>query len=263
MTDHQYATLKYQQLDAVVTITLDRPDAANGLNLELATELAHAAQQASVASAVKAVILTGSGTMFCAGGDIKSMLSFGDSMGAGLKGIADNLHRAMSTFARMDAPLINAVNGTAAGAGFVLSVCGDFVIAADNAKFTMAYTKIGLSPDGGSTFYLPRLIGLRKTQELMFTNRVLSAQDALDWGLVNVVAAPAEVMTEAQNIAQTFAQGSLSANSSVKKLLLESWGNGLETQMELEGRQIAANIESVDGKEGVTAFVEKRKPNFS
>ncbi len=134
---------------------------------------------------VKAVVLTGAGRFFCAGGDLKAMAASPLGAGPFVKGIADDLHRAISTFARMDAVLITAVNGVAAGAGFSLAVAGDLVLAADNASFTMAYTRAGLSPDGSSSYYLPRLVGVRRAQELMLTNRTLTAAEAADWGLIN------------------------------------------------------------------------------
>ncbi|MEM7358723.1 MAG: enoyl-CoA hydratase-related protein [Pseudomonadota bacterium] len=254
--------LKFDKQNRVATITLYRPEEANGLNTEMAAELAQAAQFCSVDADIKAVILTGNGRFFCAGGDVKSMAEFGDQVSTGLKGLADNLHNALSVFARMDAPLIVAVNGTAAGAGFSMAIAGDLVLAAESANFTMAYTKVGLSPDGGSTYHLPRLVGVRKTQELMFTNRVLSATEAVEWGLINRAVADDELLAETQKLAQMFVKGARGSNKAIKDMLLQSFGNGLETQLEIEGRTIAACAGSADGKEGVAAFVEKRKPEF-
>lgn len=257
-----YNCLNFDLQNRIATITLDRPDDANGLNTELAEELAAAAQYCSVNAEIKAVILTGQGRFFCAGGDVKSMAEFGDQVSTGLKNLADNLHKAMSVFARMDAPLIVAVNGTAAGAGFSMAIIGDLVLATESAKFTMAYTKIGLSPDGGSTYHLPRLIGIRKTQELMFTNRVLSASEAVDWGLINRAVADDTLLEEAQKLAQMFVDGARGSNKAIKDMLLQTFSNGLETQLEIEGRTIAECAGSADGKEGVAAFVEKRRPEF-
>ena len=258
----QYSTLLLDKQGATATITLNRPDAANGLNYQMATELADAAQQCAVDKHIKAVILTGSGRFFCAGGDIKSMLEYGDNVETGLKSIADQLHRALSTLARMDAPLVVAVNGTAAGAGFSAAIAGDLVVAAESASFTMAYTKVGLSPDGSSSYYLPRLVGLRRAQELMYTNRVLSAAEALDWGLVNKVVADQDLVTAATKLADMFVAGSKGSNSAVKQLLLQTFNNSVETQMELESRAISACAASDDGREGVAAFLDKRKPEF-
>lgn len=263
MHDDDYQTLKYERTGSVVTIRLNRPEAANGLNVAMAAELSVAARRVASDDSVKAVVLTGNGAFFCAGGDVKAMVDFADDVDVGLKGIADDLHRAVSSFARMPAPLLVAVNGTAAGAGFSLAVCGDLVIAAETAKFTMAYSKIGLSPDGGSSYYLPRLIGLRKTQELMFTNRVLSAAEAQEWGLINRVTSAEALEEAAQAWAQEIAVGARDANAAIKSLLLHTFDNALETQMEIEGVTIANNAKSADGREGAAAFLEKRTTTFS
>ena len=258
-----FKTILFEINDRVATITLNRPDAANGMSLALTTELAKAASLCDNNADLKAVILTGAGRFFCAGGDINAMQSNEAGPGAGVKQIADELHKAISVFARMSIPLICAVNGTAAGAGFSAAISADLVIAAESAKFTMAYSKVGLSPDGSASYYLPRLIGLRKTQELMFTNRLLSAQEAMDWGLVTRVVDDAQLMNEANALAQSFVSGPKGSNASIKSLLLETFNNGLETQMEIEGRAIGANADSADGYEGVAAFLEKRKADFS
>ena len=258
-----FNAIEFSIQNRIATITFNRPDAANGLNLELASEFAYATLLCDADPTVKAVILTGNGRFFCAGGDVKAMQTAELGPGAGVKQIADELHRGLSVLARLDAPVIVAVNGTAAGAGFSTAVMGDMVLAAESAKFTMAYTNVGLSPDGSSSYFLPRLIGLRKTQELMFTNRVLSAQEAYEWGLVTQVVSDDELMAEANKLAEKFVNSAKGSNAAIKKLLMASFSNGLETQMELEGRAIAVCANSDDGKEGVAAFVDKRKPEFS
>lgn len=261
MTDFQ--ALQFSVQDRIATITFNRPEAANGLNLQMASEFAHAALLCDADAELKAIIVTGNGRFFCAGGDVKAMQSSDIGPGAGVKQIADELHKAISILARTDAPVIMAINGTAAGAGFSTAVMGDLVLAAESAKFTMAYTNVGLSPDGSSSYFLPRLIGLRKTQELMFTNRVLSAQEAFEWGLVTRVVADAELQEEALKLAGSFVKGAKGSNAAIKKMLIQSFSNGLETQMEIEGRTIAECADSVDGKEGVSAFIEKRNSSFS
>ena len=256
----QFETLKFTQSGPVTSIVLNRPDAANGMNDAMTRDLAAAAALCDTA-ATKVVTLTGAGRFFCAGGDLKAMAA-ADDPGVFVKGIADDLHRALSTFARMDAVLITAVNGTAAGAGFSLAVTGDLVLAAESAKFTMAYTKAGLSPDGGSSYYLPRLIGVRRTQELMITNRVLGAAEALGWGLVTDVVPDADLPERLETLAGQIAAGARGSNSSVKKLLLTTYGAGIEEQLEYESRHIAANASSPDGREGIAAFLGKRAPEF-
>ena len=260
MTD--YETLTFGQTGAVVRIELNRPEAANGMNDVMTRELAAVARRCDVPE-VKAVVLTGSGRFFCAGGDLKAVASSPLGPGRFVKGIADDLHRAMSTFARMEAVLITAVNGVAAGAGFSLGIAGDLVLAADSASFTMAYTRAGLSPDGGASYYLPRIVGVRRAQELMLTNRTLSAAEAADWGLVNQVVPTGELAGAAEDLAQRMAAGSRTSSGAVKKLLLMSFGNGLEEQLEHEARQIGQCADGADGREGVDAFLTKRAPEFS
>jgi 2-(1,2-epoxy-1,2-dihydrophenyl)acetyl-CoA isomerase len=258
MTD--FETLTFAQSGPVTSIVLNRPDAANGMNDTLTRELAAAAALCDTA-ATKVVTITGAGRFFCAGGDLKAMAAAPDAA-TFVKGIADDLHRALSTFARMDAVVITAVNGTAAGAGFSLAVTGDLVLSAESAKFTMAYTKAGLSPDGSSSYYLPRLIGIRRTQQLMLTNRTLTAAEALDWGLVTEVVPDADLAARTEALAKEMASTSRTSNSAVKRLLLGTYRTGIEEQMELEGRYIADCARSADGREGIAAFLGKRAPAF-
>ncbi|BBY83190.1 enoyl-CoA hydratase/isomerase family protein [Mycolicibacterium pulveris] len=256
----EYQTIKFEQSGAIAQITLNRPDAANGMNATMTRELADAAKRCDT-DATKVVVLTGSGRFFCAGGDLKDFASAPDR-GQHVKGVADDLHRAISSFARMNAVLITSVNGTAAGAGFSVAVTGDLVLAAESASFTMAYTRVGLSPDGSASYFLPRLIGITKTKELMLTNRTLSAQDASQWGLVTEVVADAELADRTAQLADQMAATSAGSNGGVKALLLGTFKNGLEEQMEHESRLIAERAGSADGHEGVDAFLAKRKPEF-
>lgn len=257
----EYQTIKFEQSGPITRITLDRPDAANGMNATMTRELADAAKSCDT-DATKVVVLTGSGRFFCAGGDLKSFAA-APNRGELIKGVADDLHRAISTFARMDAVLIIAVNGVAAGAGFSLAVTGDLVLAAESASFTMAYTRAGLSPDGSASYYLPRLIGIAKTKELMLTNRALSSQEASQWGLVTEVVPDAQLVARTEKLADQMAATARGSNGGVKALLLSTFSSGLEEQMELEGRLIAARAETPDGREGIDAFLEKRKAEFA
>jgi 2-(1,2-epoxy-1,2-dihydrophenyl)acetyl-CoA isomerase len=259
----EFATIEYAVSGGVARITLNRPESANSMNKQMAHDLMMAAIACDEDPAVRAVLLTGAGKMFCAGGDLKSFHSKGDALPSEIKEMTVYLHGATSRFSRMNAPLIIAVNGTAAGAGMSLAVSGDLVYAARSAKFTMAYTAAGLSPDGSSTYFMPRLIGLRRTQELMLTNRVLSADEALEWGLLNGVHEGGSLMGEAQTMAEKFAGGPTRAYGSVKKLLNDSFTNSLETQMELEARGITDAARSRDGKAGIDAFINKRTPDFT
>ncbi|MEM1138957.1 MAG: enoyl-CoA hydratase-related protein [Pseudomonadota bacterium] len=257
-----FDTLTYAVAGGVATVTLNRPDAANALNVHLAKDFYDAILLAEEDEAVRSVMITGSGKMFCAGGDLSAIAGAEDSPSAEVKRITHYFHGAIARMARMDAPVIAAVNGTAAGAGFSLVCACDMAIASEKAKFTMAYTAAGLAPDGSSTFFLPRLIGLRRAQELMLTNRLVTAAEAAEFGIVNEVV-PAEGLNEAaEGLAARLAGGPTKAFGAVKQMLAETFDNGLETQMELETRSIAGMCNTHDGVEGVSAFREKRQPAF-
>jgi 2-(1,2-epoxy-1,2-dihydrophenyl)acetyl-CoA isomerase len=258
----EYQTLEFAIADGVATIRLNRPDAANGISTQLASELHEAAKSCVGNPAVRAVLLTGNGAMFSAGGDLKSFAAFGDDAPEKIGELLVHLHGAISTLSHLDAPVVVAVNGMAAGAGFSLACAGDLVIAARSARFTMAYTAIGLTPDGGASFYLPRLVGIRRTQELMLTNRRLSADEALDWGIITRVVEDAELETTATVLARELAQGPTLAYAEVKKLLNLFRQTSLEQQMEQEARAMSAMSATEDGKGGIRAFVEKRRPTF-
>ena len=255
--------IKFTKQGAIAKIELNRPDAANGLNCQMASELKQVAKLCDSDAELKAVVISASGRFFCAGGDIKEMLSFADEVGDGIKSLADDLHSAISLLSRMQAALIVAVNGVAAGAGFSLALIGDIVLAAESSTFTMAYTRAGLCPDGSSTYFLPRLVGLRKSQELMLTNQTLTAVEALELGLVTRVVADDDLVEQADQIANELAGSARLSTAYVKKLLLASAGNDLEAQMELEGQLVSSCAASPDGREGIQAFVEKRKPEFN
>ena len=257
-----YETISLDIAGNVATLTLNRPDAANAMNPLMARELSAAAITCDENTDIRAVILTGSGRMFCAGGDLGEFAQAGAGRPALIKQMAGDLHMGISRLSRMSAPVITAVNGTAAGAGFSLAVAADLAISSDSARYVMAYTNAGLSPDGSSTYFLPRRIGDRRARELMLTNRMLKADEALDWGLVNEVVAADELKARAQELAATLADGPTLAFGEVKTLLNASFDNGLETQMELESRAIAKMSGSDDGTEGIAAFLEKRSPKF-
>ncbi len=258
----QYETLIVERIGRVERITLNRPEAAHGVNLTMARELAAVARRCDRDPEVRAVLLTATGKFFCAGGDLKEMEAHAADAGPFVKELADTVHRASSSLARMDAPVVVAVNGTAAGAGFSLAVGGDLVLAAESAKFTSAYTRAGLSPDGSLTYVLPRLVGLRRAQELMLTNRVVSAAEAEAWGLITRAVPDEQLPDVAADAAAALASGSRGSQSAVKQLLLSTYANGFEAQIELEGRFIAACAASPDGAEGREAFVAKRAPKF-
>ncbi len=249
-------------INGVAQITLNRPKAFNALDKDTSFELMNVAIRCHQDPEIRAAVVTGSGKAFCAGGDLSGFATAGDQVSSIMLEMTTYLHGAISRFARMSPPLIAAVNGVAAGAGMSLACATDLAIAGESAKFTMAYTKAGLTPDGSSTFYLTRLVGVRRAQELILTNRVLSAQEALEWGLVNRIVPDDQVVSEAIQLAEQLAQGPTEAFGSAKRLLLASIGDDLEAQMERESLAIASAANGPDGREGIAAFVAKRSPQF-
>jgi 2-(1,2-epoxy-1,2-dihydrophenyl)acetyl-CoA isomerase len=258
-----FETLLFDVEGQVARLTLNRPDSGNAMNATMMRELRDVAIRCDEDPGIRAVIVSGAGKMFCAGGDLRSFAAEGEGLPAYLKRITHDLHGALSRLCRMDAPVLSAVRGFAAGAGFSLACAADVVIAAESARFTVAYTGVGLSPDGGCSFFLPRLIGLRRAQELMLTRRVLAASEALEWNLVTRVVPDDALEAESSELAAQLAAGPTRAFGSVKRLLLRSSGDHLESQMEQEARCIADAARSADGREGIAAFLEKRPADFA
>lgn len=257
-----YTTLTLEVRNRVAFITLDRPDAMNTLSLAMGRDLLQAALACEANRDVRAVVLTGAGRAFCAGGDLRGMQEQGANLQHYLHDLTTNLHAAISVFTQMDAPLIAALNGTTAGAGVGLMAMADLALAAQSVKITLAYTGVGLTPDGSTTYFLPRLIGLKRTAELMLLNRVLGADEALQWGLVNQVIADGDLLAEATRLAEKLAAGPTGAYGCVKRLLAASAGQ-LETQLALEARTISAQGAAAEGREGMAAFLGKRKPSYN
>ena len=257
-----FETLIYEVAENVATITFNTPKTANVMNPLGAREFRAVAETADDDPGVRAVVLTGAGKMFCAGGDLGAFAEAGSGARRLIMEMAGDLHMGLSRLARTRAPVIGAINGTAAGAGLSLVMACDLAVAAESAVFTMAYTRAGLSPDGSSTFFMPRKIGDRRARELMLTNRVLSSAEALEWGVVNEVVANEEVLPRAHALAHELATGPTAAYGAVKTLLNGTFDQTLESQMELEARTIGDLVVGADGQEGIHAFLEKRKPAF-
>jgi 2-(1,2-epoxy-1,2-dihydrophenyl)acetyl-CoA isomerase len=249
--------------DGVARVMLDRPDVGNAIDIPLARALMKAAIACDESSDVRCVLLTGAGKLFCAGGDIRAFEQAGDEIGAFMKEVTGYLHTAISRFARMDKPLVTAVNGPAAGAGFSLAILGDLALAAPSASFSLAYSGLGLSPDGGSSWLLPRLVGLRRAQELCLRNTRVTAHDAAAIGLVTRVV-EGDLQAEASALAAELAAAPTSALGAARRLLIDSFSNTFETQMELESRSMAAQSRTPEGREGVArflAYVARRPPS--
>ena len=256
------APLKVERQGAVLRLTMNRPDAANALDLEGAQALVEAAILADEDDTIRCVVLTGEGRFFCAGGDIGGMVAATEGAAAYLKRLAGAFHLAVVRLARMNKPLVVLVNGPAAGAGVSMAALGDMVLAGQSAHFTMAYAGIGLSPDGGASWLLPRLIGLRRAQDMALTNRRVSAEEAAQIGLVTRTVADEDLAAEGQGLVDRLASGPAMALGCTRRLLLEGMDRSFEAQLEAELQAIADCARSDHGQEGIAAFMEKRKPDY-
>lgn len=246
----------------IARITLNRPDRGNALNQPMADALLSAALRVANDTEIRCVILTGAGRMFCVGGDIGDFAGSSEGTGAFLGRLAGTLHQAMQLLASMPKPMICLVNGPAAGAGLSMAISGDIVLAHPSAHFTAAYLGIGLTPDGGMTWLLPRLVGMRLAQEIILTNRRVGAAEAAAIGLVTRVVADDALDTEGSELATRLASGAVAAMGASRKLLQESLASGLASQMDRELASIAAGGEGAEGREGVNAFLARRPPDF-
>lgn len=247
--------------DGVATLTLARPQARNAMNGAF-MEAFHAATLAVVEDPrTRAILIEAEGQHFSVGGDVRD---FAQEEGAGafMTALADRLHDTIKLLAAHPAPVVVAVQGVAAGAGLSLVAGADIVVAGRSASFLMAYGALGLTADGGATWFLPRVIGPRRTQELAFTGRRLTAEEAEAWGLVTRLVDDDQLAVEARGVAARIAQGPTAAYGAVKSLLAAQGVAGLESHLDAERDAIAAARETADGREGVAAFVEKRAPIF-
>lgn len=246
----------------IATFTLNRPEHGNSLNRDLCE--AFASQAATLGQAPvppRAILLKAAGKNFCVGGDISTMAA-SDALPAALASLATPLHQAIKLIHGFDAPVISAVRGAAAGAGLGLAVGADIVIASKTAKFALAYGAIGLSPDGGATWTLPRLIGARRTLDLALRNKRLTAEEALQWGMVSLVVDDEALDGEALAVAKAIADGPTLAFGRMRRLISESSQVTLSDQLDRESAAIVQSGDSADAHEGVRAFIEKRAANF-
>jgi 2-(1,2-epoxy-1,2-dihydrophenyl)acetyl-CoA isomerase len=252
---------------AVVRVTLNRPHVLNSLDLAMMDALAPLLDQLAGDETVRAVILTGAGAHFMAGGDLRffkeNFLTLeGEARKAVFRELIGRLHQGIVTIARMEKPVIAQVQGSAAGAGLSLMLACDLAIASADSRFTAAYEKIGTTPDGGLTFALPRLVGARKAMEIAMLGETLNAEEALALGLVNKVVPPEALAEETLKIAQRLAAGAARSSAGCKRLIRASFEHDLETQLALERESFAECTLTPDFEEGITAFTEKRTPRF-
>lgn len=257
-----FETISFTVEDNVGHLMLNRPDAANTMNGKMAEELLSVVSHCEQYTDIRCVLISAAGKMFCAGGDLKYFESMGDNLSTAVGDLLTDIHEAIVRFTALDAPIVTAVNGVVAGGGLAFVVLADYVIAGRSASFSAAFTAAGLSPDSSSTYHLPRLIGLRRTQDFLLTNRRLTTAEALDWGLISKVVDDSELLPEATSLALKFAEGPTRAFGSAKQLLQQSWNNSLAEQVASESSGFSKTSETSDAFEGIRSFIEKRKPEF-
>ena len=260
--DRGVTTVSFTASDGIGRLTLDRPAAGNSIDLHLAQDLHAAVLAAEADPSVKVVVLRGAGKSFCVGGDIRAFAEQ-DDLPAYVRQVTAHLQAAIVALARMDAPIVVAVHGSAAGAGFGLACGGDIVLAGESARFVVAYTKIAMNPDGGTSFFLPRLIGLRRAQELTLMNEPLDARGALAAGLVTRVVPDDMLDAEVEAVAGTLSAGPARAQGEAKRLLRTSLDDSLALHLEAEAAALVRSAERADATEGISAFLEKRAPRFT
>jgi 2-(1,2-epoxy-1,2-dihydrophenyl)acetyl-CoA isomerase len=245
--------------DGVTTITLNRPDKLNAFSGTMREDLLAALRDA----AGRVVVITGAGRAFCAGGDVEYMSGLqraGDVQS--FRRLLDAGREIVTTIASLDKPVIACVNGVAAGAGCNLALACDYRIASDAAKFSQSFVKIGLHPDWGGTWSLPRLIGPGRAMEMLMTGRMVDANEALNIGLVDRIVPAAELAAETEKLANAIASGPPIAIAGIKRALRASGTNDLHAQIDLESEHQLAAFRSKDAAEGMAAFFEKRNPRF-
>lgn len=248
--------------DRVAVLTLDRPEAFNALDLPTARELAAALLGVAPDPGVRAVVITGAGRAFSAGGDLRHASSHPHGAPAALRELATTVHVCVAEIRRMPKPVVAAVNGVAAGGGFSLALACDFRVMAASARLVQGYTSRGLAIDAGGTFTLPRLVGLARALEVAAFDEPIPADRALAWGLATRVVPDEAVVGEAMAMAEALARRSVHAFAAVKRLLTDSHDTPLEAQLERERQALVDCAAHPDGEEGIRAFLEKRRPVF-
>jgi 2-(1,2-epoxy-1,2-dihydrophenyl)acetyl-CoA isomerase len=259
-----YETIQLEMHGSVCVLTLNRPDRLNALNVQVAKEFKAAVSEALERGA-RAIVITGAGRAFSAGGDLREMQEIAKNDGRA-EAFFDEplriLNEAILLIRQTPVPFIAAVNGVASGGGCNLALACDLVIAAESARFNQAFIKIGLTPDCGGTFILPRLVGWKRATELLFTGDLISALAAVKMGMINSVSPDNELMANAMAMAEKLAQAPTAALGEIKMLLDASAANDIRRQLDLERERQIESGKTKDFVEGVSAFLEKRPPRF-
>ncbi|MEO8754482.1 MAG: enoyl-CoA hydratase-related protein [Casimicrobiaceae bacterium] len=246
----------------IATLSLNRPDVMNAMDGEMMIELRAASELVASDPEVRVVVLRGEGPAFCAGGDVALFHQRLDDLPRLIVQLGREMHFGLWALRRAPKPVLAVVHGTVAGAGFSLLCAADLAIAADDTRFTLAYANIGASPDGGSSHFLPRLVGYKRAMQVALLPDLFDASTARDLGIVNWTVPATGLAQEGQRLAARLAAGPTVAYGEAKRLMNASFDRGMETQMEDELIAFGRCAATADLREGVTAFVERRKPSF-
>lgn len=260
-----FETVQFETQNAVAIITMNRPDALNALSLQLTKDL-RAAIECAISENARAIVLAGAGRAFCSGGDLREMQTLWEREGrieAFLEEPLEELHRVVSLIRETPIPFVAAVQGICAGAGTNFALACDIVLAAENATFNEAFVKIGLSPDCGGTFFLPRAVGEKLAAEIFMTGDTVTAERAASIGMINRTVAAENLIEETLKLARKLSLAPTASIGRIKRMLNTSFSNDLQSQLKLEHEMQIESGKANDFKEGVQAFFEKREPNFT
>lgn len=250
--------------DGIARLRLNRPDAANGMSVELLSALCDAIMICHGHPDVRAVLLSGEGTNFCAGGDVRAFASKGENLPEYIRQATAYLQNAVTGLLRLEAPVIASVQGFAAGGGgFGLVCASDIVIAAESAQFLAGATRVAMAPDAGVSVTLSRLVGLRRAMSILLTNPVIPAAEALHLGIVNKVVPDNELADASLTLARELAAGAPKALAATKRLVWAGTGTSIEQCLSEEARTVAELSGMADAREGLAAVIERRKPKFT
>jgi enoyl-CoA hydratase/carnithine racemase len=248
---------------AIARITLTRPDARNAIDPEWVRQLDDAVRACAGNSGIRAVLITAAGITFTVGGDLDHFAAHVDRLSEELEQMVGGYHRSLSALAELPVPVVCAAQGAIAGGGLGLLWCSDVVLLADDAKLATGFAQLGLSGDGGSSWYLPRLIGLRRSLQLILQGQALSAAEALAWNLVDRVVPRDDLAAEAEATAEALASGPTAAYGAMRRLIRRSFETGLAAGLDAELHSIVGGGATADGREGIAAFAERRPPRFN
>ena len=255
--------MTYEVKDNVGYIHFSRPEGANAVNPAFCRDLKNVMLEIESDDDVRSVAVTAEGKVFCAGGDLKEFNAAGPDLPEVVAAMLEDLHDAIYKMNEIPKPFVAGVQGAAGGAGMSLVSAFDLVVSGESAKFTMAYTKVGLTPDGTSSYFLARHVGLRRMLDLTLTNRVLSATEAETWGLVNRVVADEDIASAAAALAQELASGAPNAAGDAKTVIYRGYESALADAGDFEAQNIVRAAGTNDGQEGIAAFIERRDPKWT